>query len=61
MKLCRFGLHKWTQWRTPRHHVQTRSCIHCGLYQRTLILVTLPNITIDEEMEEIHDSQIDEI
>jgi len=47
MKLCRFGIHKWTQWRTPRFHVQTRSCIYCGLYQRTLILVSVPG-TIDD-------------
>ena len=56
MKLCRFGIHKWTQWRTPRRHIQSRQCIYCGLYQKIFITIGLPGfkedvLQVDEEEE----------
>ena len=38
MKLCWLGIHKNTQWRTPRNGTQSRSCIHCGRYERRVVI-----------------------
>jgi len=66
MRLCRFGIHKWTQWRMPRKHIQTRMCMYCNLYERTMVLINLPGATDDiltvPGMEEMNDnSQINEV
>ena len=39
MKLCWLNIHKWTQWRSPRQNIQSRSCIHCNMYQRRLVVI----------------------
>ena len=46
MKLCLLGIHKWTQWKTPRNHIQTRLCMYCGIYQRVQVLVNLPGMEV---------------
>ena len=66
MGLCWLGIHKWTHWRVPRKHVQTRMCMYCNLYERTMVLINLPGATDDiltvPGMEEMNDnSQIDEV
>ena len=70
MRLCWLGIHKWTHWRVPRKHVQTRMCMYCNLYERTMVLINLPGATDDiltvpeypEIQEEMNDnSQIDEV
>ena len=37
MKLCWIGIHRFTQWRTPRHNVQSRKCILCGLVEKRIV------------------------
>ena len=54
MKLCWLGIHKWTQWKTPRNNIQTRVCMYCGIYQRVQVLVTLTPIET-YDLEEIYD------
>jgi len=56
MKLCFLGIHKWTQWKTPRNNIQTRVCMYCGIYQRVQVLVTLTANPIETyALEEIYD------
>ena len=53
MKLCFLGIHKWTQWKTPRNHIQTRLCMYCGIYQRVQVLVNLPDEILPFDLEEL--------